>query len=259
MSITKAVTTLMERNLEKHGYPTGDVRWSLGYCQGDGSSFSGPVDMKVLGPRLVPEVSAELWSSITCDLEIVRSSSCRYVHERSVDLNIDATCVALTEASEYGGVAQKVALHKLVTALKDDIINVASQNSIDGYKVLESYVSEETRVWSFRTASFQVELFKVQDEDHNPFDEDEVEYLDATIKQVLEGDVSIFGIKVVVSLLDADDEPSTVLAKEYCWGISCYSNDASLAGMRREAVSEAISVAREAYQKLLRPKLKAAA
>ncbi|NRC34187.1 hypothetical protein HB746_35030 [Pseudomonas aeruginosa] len=259
MSLTNAVTTLMTRNLQKLGYPTGDVRWSLGYCQGDGSSFSGPIDITVHGPRLVPEVSNEIWASIICDLEIVRSSSCRYVHERSVDLNIDDVCVEQTEAGEYGGVAQKVALHKLVRALEKDIIDVASKNTSEGYTLLESYLSEEAGVWSFRTQSFQVELFKVRDEDHDPFECEEEEYLDAEIQSFLQGDKIIFGTKVVISLLDAEGEPSAVLAEEHLWGLSSKSDDASLGGMRREVVSEAISMAREAYQKLLRPRLKAAA
>lgn len=260
MSLSNAVTALMTRNLQKLGYPTGDVQWSLGYCQGDGSSFSGPIDIKVHGPRLVPEVSGEVWASIDCDLEIARSSGFGYVHERSVDLNIDAKCVELTEASEYGGVAQKVALHKLVVALEDDIPCAAHKNTADGYKLIESFVREDTLVWRFRTASFLVELFKINDEDCSPFEMcDEGEQLDAVIKSIIEGDVSIFGTKVVVSLLDDDGDRSTELAVSYLGGLSCDSNDASLGGMRREVVSEAISMAREAYQKLLRPKLKAAA
>ncbi|NWC83825.1 hypothetical protein HX798_26590 [Pseudomonas putida] len=259
MSNSNAVTKMMTRQLEKLGYPTNDIRWSLGYCQGDGSSFSGAVDISVHGPRLVPGISKEIWRSINCELEIVRSSSCRYVHERSVDLNTDVQSVELTDASEYGGVAQKVALRKLVIALEADIVQVAYKNSEDGYKVLESYESEETRVWSFRTASFRVEVLTVPDQDHNPFDEDDVEYLDADIKAVLEGDLRFFGTKVVVELLDAEGNASTVLAEHYVWGTCCNSNDASLGGTRREAVSEAISMAREAYQNLLRPVLKAAA
>jgi hypothetical protein len=257
MSITNAVTKMMTRQLEKLGYPTNDIRWSLGYCQGDGSSFSGPIDIKVHGPRLVPGIS--VWSSINCELEIVRSSSCRYVHERSVDLNIDAKCVEFTDASEYGGVAQKVALHKLVSALEVDIGQVALKNSADGYKVLESYVSEDTRVWHFRTASFEVEVFTIRDSEHDPFDDDDVDRLDAIIKVILEGDMSIFGTKVVVSLLDAQGEVSSVLSEHFVWGTCCNPDDASLCGVRRDCVSEAISEAREAYQKLLRPKLKAAA
>jgi hypothetical protein len=259
MSNSNAVTKMMTRQLEKLGYPTNDIRWSLGYCQGDGSSFSGPIDIKVHGPRLVPGISGQVWSSINCELEIVRSSSCRYVHERSVDLNVDAKCVELTDANEYGGVAQKVALHKLVCALEVDICQVAHQNSEDGYKVLESYVTEDTRVWHFRTASFEVEVFRIRDSDHNPFDEDDVGYLDVNIKAILEGDKSIFGTKVVVRLLDFEGDASTVLAEHHVWGNCCSSDDASLGGVRREAVSEAIYMARWAYQKMLRPKLKAAA
>ncbi|HCE7247007.1 TPA: hypothetical protein NHR53_006822 [Pseudomonas aeruginosa] len=260
MSLSNAVTTLMTRNLQKLGYPTDDIRWSLGYCQGDGSSFSGSLDIAVLGPRLLPEISQEIWASIDCDLEIVRSRSCHYVHERSVDLNIDTQCVEQTDASEYGGVAQKVALHKLVGALEDDILKASFKNSADGYKLIESFVSEDTLAWRFRTASFLVELFKINDEDCSPFDlYDEGDQLDGVISSILEGKTSIFGTKVVVSLLDDDGDASTVLAESYLGGFSCDSNDASLGGMRREIVSEAISMAREAYQKLLRPRLKAAA
>ncbi len=260
MSLLKAVNTLMARNLQKLGYPTTDINWSLGYCQGDGSSFSGTIDIKVVGPRLLPDISKEIWNSIDFDLKLVRSKDTRYVHERSVDLNIDSQGVELTEAGEFGGVAQKVALYKLVCALEDDILSASFKNTADGYKLIESYVSEEILVWSFRTASFLVELFKIKDEDCNPFEFcDEGDQLDYAISKILEGNIDIFCTKVVVSLLDDDGDASTVLAESYLGGICCDSNDANLGGVRRDVVSEAIHMAREAYKKLLRPRLKAVA
>lgn len=259
MSLSNAIETLMARNLTKLGYPTGDIRWSLGYCQGDGSSFTGSLDIKVLGARLCPEISAEVWASIDCSLVLERISSLRYVHEYSTRLNIDSECIEMTDASEYGGVAQKDALHKLVGLLEEDIPRAARKNTSDGYKLQESYVQEEERVWSFQTSSFLVELYKTNDDDASPFFEvDDVEILDLDIQDVLDGKVSIFGTKVVVSLLDIDGERCAVLATHHV-GDHCHnSDDATLRGLRRELVSEAIHMAREAYQKLLRPVLKAA-
>lgn len=259
MSLSNAIETLMARNLTKLGYPTGDIRWSLGYCQGDGSSFTGDLDLKVLGARLCPEVSAEVWASIDCSLSLERISSLRYVHENSTRLNIDTESVELTDACEYGGVAQKLALHKLVGLLEEDILQAARKNTSDGYKLQEIYVQEEERVWSFQTSSFLVELFKTRDEDATPFFEvDDPELLDLDIKDVIDGKVSIFGTKVLISLLDEDEEPSTVLAELCVWGHCHDSGDVTLRGLRRELVSEAIRMAREAYQKLRRPLLKAA-
>ncbi|HEP8970425.1 TPA: hypothetical protein VDU83_002764 [Pseudomonas aeruginosa] len=258
MSLTTALETLMARNLTKHGYPTSDISWSLGYSQGDGSSFTGSLDLEVLGARLCPEISAGIWPTICCSLSIERISSLRYVHEYSTRLNIDAKCIEGTEASEYGGLAQKVALHTLVGLLEEDIVRVAQKNTSDGYKLQESYVTEEQCVWSFKTASFLVKVIKLKDDDGSPFLDDDPEYLDKDISDVIEGKVSIFGSKVVISLLDADAEPSTVLTEHYTWGHCHDSDDATLRGLRRELVSEAIQMAREAYRKLLRPALKAA-
>ncbi|KSQ21502.1 hypothetical protein APB26_31430 [Pseudomonas aeruginosa] len=258
MSLTTALETMMARNLAKHGYPTADISWSLGYCQGDGSSFTGSLDLNVLGPRLCPEVSADIWPSISCSLAIERLSSLRYVHEYSTRLNFDAQCIEETEAGEFGGLAQKVALHRLVGLLEADFVRVAQMNTSNGYKLQESYVQEEQCVWSFKTASFLVSVSKINDDDATPFLDDDLEYLDKDISDVIEGKISIFGSKVVISLLDADDEPSAVLAEHYTWGHCHDSDDAALRGLRRELVSEAIKVAREAYKKLLRPALKAA-
>ncbi|HGO9799987.1 TPA: hypothetical protein ACLEB8_005182 [Pseudomonas aeruginosa] len=259
MSQSNAILTLMTRNLEKLGYPTDDIRFSLGYCQGDGSSFSGPIDLKVHGPRLLPDVSKEIWATIDCELKIDRDTGCRYVHERSVDLNVDCKCVELTDATEYGGVAQKLALHKLVVALEADIISASEKNNEAGYKLIESYVSEEELVWSFRTHSLAVELYKVPDQDHDPFSHLGVtDDLDASIEEVLSGSMSIFGSKVVISLLDEDGEPAIMLAENCTWGHGYTTGDATLRGLRRELVSEAVQQARETYKMLLRPTLKAA-
>lgn len=64
MSITTAFTTMMARQLDKLGYPSDDVHFSLGYCQGDGASFTGTLDIEKLGPRLVRKILSVIWSEL---------------------------------------------------------------------------------------------------------------------------------------------------------------------------------------------------
>ncbi|MGI0646984.1 hypothetical protein ACRCPS_18365 [Pseudomonas aeruginosa] len=262
MSIDSAITTVMKRKLELLGYPSSEIQYSLGYCQGDGASFTGKLDLKAIGARLLPGVKPEVWASCICDLEITRDRGFRYVHENSTSLSETTETIASGDPAEFGGVAQKYALGQLVGLLKEDIIRTGAALGRDGYAVMESYFrsDESESVWCFDTDNFRVECFKLADEFFAPDDLSEEEYLDGCIADLLSGDFEVYGSRVVVSLLDEDREPSYTLAQCDTWGHFHKKSDGALGGpaSRRELVSEAIHVAREKFEKIRLPSLKAA-
>jgi hypothetical protein len=184
----------------------------------------------------------------------------RYVHERSTSLSIDPVYVELTPAEEFGGPAQKVALHRLVTALAEDVVSTGAELAQRGYKLLEAYVSQETKLRVFETSSFRVEVFKCPDDDYDVFElDDELVYLDQTIQQIMGGEVECFCVKVKVSMLDEDGDVIADLAESLHSG---FTRDASIKGLcvdTRDLVREAIAEARESYFKLLKPRLRQAA
>lgn len=264
MSIDSAIKTVMKRKLELLGYPTGDISYSLGYCQGDGASFTGKLDLKALGARLMPDVKPQVWDTCEASLEVTRDSGFRYVHERSTSLSETPETIASGEPADFGGVAQKYALGQLVGLLKEDIISAGAALARAGYSVMETYFRPDQdgeSVWCFDTSNFRVECFKLADEDCTPHDlEGEPEYLDGCIADLLSGDFEIYGSRVVVSLLDEDREPCYTLANLETWGHFHKKSDGVFGGQasRRELVSEAIAEAREKYEKIRLPSLKAA-
>ncbi|WP_095158137.1 hypothetical protein [Pseudomonas sp. Irchel 3E13] len=262
MSINNAIGALMKRHLVLQGYPADEVRFDLGYCQGDGASFIGRLDVKRLAARLAPEIHPAVWDGLTLSdaLEITRDSGCRYVHERSTSVSIDPVQVELTPAEELGGPAQKVALHRLVTALVDDVVSTGAELARQGYKLLDAYVSEESSLRRFETQNFRVEVSKCPEEDYDIFESDtDLEYLDHTIQQVLSEEIECFCVKVKVAMLGENGDVIAVLAERNVGGLTRDPAINGLCSDTREMVREAIAEARESYLKLLKPRLRQAA
>lgn len=264
MSNISAVTKVMQHHLEQLGYPSDNVQWSLSYCQGDGASFTGKLDLAKLGARLLPGVHASIWESCTVGLEITRGRD-RYVHENSTSLSESSETVDSGSPDEYGGIAQKVAFRKLVDILETEIVQVGAELGRLGYKVLESYFRPDREggsesVWCFRTENFQVEVFKIEDEYCNPLDFSD-ENFSETVAELTSGEWEICGSKVVISMLDEDGDPISDLAEKLCFG-HYYKKSDPVFGSRfamRELVSEAIQEARVNFAKISRPRLKQAA
>lgn len=264
MSNISAVTKVMQHHLEQLGYPSDNVQWSLGYCQGDGASFTGKLDLAKLGARLLPGVHPNIWESCTAELQITRGRD-RYVHERSTSLSESVETVDSGAPDEYGGIAQKVAFRKLVAILETEIVQVGAELGRLGYSVLESYFRPDREggsesVWCFRTENFQVEVFKIEDTDCNPLDMSD-EFFSETVAELTSGEWEICGSKVVVSMLDEDGDPISDLAEKYCSG-HYYKKTDPVFGNRstmRELVHEAIQEARVNFAKICRPRLKTAA
>lgn len=260
--MNNAIKTLMQRHLVLNGYPADEVRFSLSSCQGDGASFTGELDVKRLASRLVPDVSLAVWDGLVLPekLEITRDSGMHYVHERSTSLSIDPVYVELTPAEELGGPAQKVALHRLVTALADDVVSTGAELAQRGYKLIEAYVCEKKKLRTFKTANFRVDVFKCPADDFDVFEtEEELVYLDQTIQQIMDGEIECFSLKVKVTMLDEYGDDIAELADV---DIEGFSRDSSIKGLctdTRDVVREAIAEARDTYLKLMKPRLRLAA
>ena len=52
MVLKYAITKTFEFELEKLGYPTDDIGYSLNYCQDDGMAFYGDVDVDKIVKRM---------------------------------------------------------------------------------------------------------------------------------------------------------------------------------------------------------------
>lgn len=81
---------VFKEKLSELGYPTGDIRWSLSYSQGDGMAFYGKVpDPFALAKRLFSaDKFADIkWDDIKIDIS---QYNIRYHHYNSMDISIES-------------------------------------------------------------------------------------------------------------------------------------------------------------------------
>ncbi|RJX72657.1 hypothetical protein [Pseudomonas sp. LS-2] len=259
MSMNNSIRIALAHCLEAKGYPSDNISFSLGYCQGDGASFVGHLDVAALAKRLTPQYARSIWDSLKLDsrLEITRSSACRYVHERSTTLNYDSAGVELTDADVFGGAAQRVAFHSLLKKLEVDIVDTGIELARLGYEILEAYPSERSLLRSFTTRLFRVEVWKYSDEDYDVLEDAETfDDLDKSIQDIREGKIEALGIAVKVVMVDENGEDISTLANCQFGGFTRSTSIVGLCSYSKSLVTEAIAEARETYFKLMQPRLR---
>lgn len=259
-SIFKA---LFEHMLSELGYPSDDIRWSLSYCQGDGASFTGNLDVKALGSRLCPDIKEAVWNSLPDDFELklTRSSGMRYVHERSTSLNYDLECLeAEGDATDWGGVAQKVALSKLLPLLEKEIVNTGYAMAQLGYKILEASRFDKEVVRSISTENFKVEVIKLSaDYIDLDFIAGPEQPLSEVIADFMAGKYEIAELEVrVVQIDELGDELNELASERYSQCHYLTAGPVFGKGTVRDAIGVAIEAARINFANQRRVTLKAA-
>lgn len=260
MAHSSAVEMIFTHQLEKLGYPTGDIRWSLGYCQGDGASFSGKLDTKTLGKRLCPQVQEAVWDGLPDDFELVlKRRDNRYVHENSTSLNYDAKCLEGSDVESWGGVAQKVALGQLLPLLEDEIYQTGSALAKLGYKIYEMSPYEKELVKAYQTQNFRVEIHRERETDWCLEDVFGECSLDEIIADIESERTEVASMCVKVIQIDEDGDELCELHTQYL-GCIAYEKSGPVfgKGTAREVVSEAVVYARKMLNKRNRVTLKAA-
>lgn len=138
------------------GYPTSDISFSLGYCQGDGMAFFGPVDLpqfltrRLEAERAVPEfvLSASRKEALEClrlrlpdpnplRCTLLRNSfGYRYSHDNTMHVSLD-----LDESREDVALLEPVA-----DALQDwiaaDVREISKTLEDAGYAIMEADTSD---------------------------------------------------------------------------------------------------------------------
>ena len=257
MSMITAVTKVMTQRLSKLGYPTDDIRWSLSYCQGDGASFTGKLDLKLLGARVLPDIDPAVWVDANLDLELTRSGN--YVHERSTSLNYDFESITGFDPEELGGVAQTYALGRLLAVIEEEIVTVGNEMAADGYKVIESYIREDELKRTFHTKNFEVKVWAVSDEHSDCFDYYDDTCSEDMISKLLAENIYFGGVKIEIIQTDDDGDEIATLATLDMGGCEWLrSGSIFKCGVVRDLLREAVCDARDTFARLKRPTLKAA-
>lgn len=142
------------------GYPVDDIRWSLGYCQGDGMRFTGCVDAKVVARRLLadkPVFMGLVFSAVGKGERInITASEHRYVHAHTMtaDRSYDTDLT----------LAEDKAMSLLLSLVEEDIVSVSQRLQDDGYSCIEAVPSDASVVVDRTFGHFGLKVSVQQEE-----------------------------------------------------------------------------------------------
>lgn len=235
----KLLTDWFQHRLRTLGYPKDDVRYSLGYCQGDGMAFYGRVDVKVVGPRLCPGFPAQVWEGMQHPVEL-EDSGIRYHHWNSMSISLDCDTVTAMDGDEFGGIAKRIAMHRLLECLEDDVKNTSRELEREGYRLIEASPYEESVLIEKETRCFRVVVTKLRDE-HYEIDDSDSEYFEADVRSLIDGKTEYFCLKAeVFSRYPGDDWDDLPVSEFILGGVEAQLGDRFANGVLREVVSEAV-------------------
>lgn len=253
----KLLSSYFCAELSKLGYPISDVRYSLGYCQGDGMAFYGALDgteLSRVAKRLLskPAELAAITRSISKGVvvEICRKGSHHYVHwnTMSVDQRYEYSDDGLTDFEQNS-------LDRLICLMDEEVKEISRRLESEGYALIEAGRPADNLERTFRTNAFKVTIKRVEDDTFDMDDWDQ-ELRQKLYKEMISGKTGYFGVVVTIECCGMPAE----LASVGCYGMvgDIKSPSFYLHGTTREMVSEAVSEARDSYRSLVAAKVKAA-
>lgn len=241
--------------LNEKGFPNVDhVYWSLGYCQGDGCSFSGSFDHDTVyalaekifpngtnnGPLRVDNLMKRrcIYNFLACvnyTIKVTQSDN-RYVHYNTMEAEHSI------ESDEDPWDIEDSACD-----MTNTVITYAKQVARDmesvGYKLLESFNRQVTVVWKFQTAHYLFRLSEIEEEPETSFMADwDEECFISTCQSLINGESRMTALKAEVfylpDMLNSEDEP---LESRIIGGLEISAEDRFYAGYRSELIRELIS------------------
>lgn len=231
------------RELEDLGYPTGDIRYSLGHCQGDGMAFYGRVgDPAGLAGRLLngeeKEAAVSAVEMVDGCLEIHPNQfGARYSHHRTMRVDLVSSSTHLFDDLTQ---QESSALDSLVAAVKEDVALTSQRLEEAGYAIADATPTEPQVVRKFRTCRFTLTVTELPDQDFG------LEHWDGDsarsfLRELVEGRARYFGVEVTIS------GAGLTLGSASLWGVTdgTESPDKRYGGNLRDLVSEAVAGARE--------------
>lgn len=236
------ITHYFERDLERLGYAGTEVRYSLGYSQGDGMAFYGYPDAP---DRLVERLlhgpcragARRALAKGGC-VRIDRNGyGWHYSHWNTMAVTVDGGA-GLTRFEEDALVA-------LEAAIQADVRTQSRRLEREGYALIEGGLFEARVVREFRTRRFTLRITEVPDDDFDLCQWDEA-LVDGFYAGLLAGHYRYFGVTVELFA------GGLLLGHDSLWGITDETarTDRSYGGYRRDLVKAAVDEARAALRKL---------
>lgn len=187
--------------LDALNYPSSKIHYSLGYTQGDGMRFIGPIeecDAIALADRLMRgkgKSAAKRAISKGCTLEIT-SNSHRYFHYNTMSVqHEDYYASDLTELESQS-------FEQLVENIEADIKSTSQSLERDGYAISEA--SSEVFALDDKERTFTTDRFTVTIKEVEPINE-ELHFLqdvmtEEDIPLIIEGKKRFFSLMVEISI-----------------------------------------------------------
>jgi hypothetical protein len=246
--VNTALEAYFKCQLEALGYPTDDIRFSLGYCQGDGMAFYGTVSkagIERLFARLMPPPSCELADNATLSERIIGEHRARisarhyaerkrallprlqvnlarrdsfYDHANTIGVSVtleEQEDVSFSEVNLDPSEGSPRALcSEFERLLREDVREISHRLCKAGYSLIESTPYEPVELRSISTGTLRVRVLAVKDEDICL--SGDAEYDSADLAALAEGRHCHCGIQV--ELIDLDDE--NCVDTETLWGVT---------------------------------------
>ncbi len=117
----------------------GTVEWSLSYSQGDGVAFYGPVDMEIVGKRVLTPEDQAAWKALSdagdLRVQLTRNSfGHHYSHWNTMTVNV--------ESNE----GDSALIERIEEAVAEDVRKTSRELEADGYKEIEYKLSDATLI-----------------------------------------------------------------------------------------------------------------
>lgn len=243
-----ALAAYFKCQLEILGYPTDDIRFSLGYCQGDGMAFYGNVSeagLERLFARLMPPPSCVLADNATLSEKIigehrVRLAARQYAERKrallprlTVNLarkdsfydhaNTIGVSVTLDEQEEVSfsevnldpsDGSPRALVSEFERLLREDVREISRRLCQAGYGLIESTPYEPVELRCISTGTLRVRVLAVKDDDISL--SGDAEYDSADLGALAEGRHCHCGIQI--ELIDLGDESCVDTAT--LWGVT---------------------------------------
>jgi len=251
-----------------------DIRYSLGYCQGDGMAFYGSVSLNdVLLKRLFePRFDAAAYERVQCQVELAKwkelseyislsltSNSTHYNHYNTMSVNVELDDGLLHDAIENGELCfyQSVddldvdeICSELEEIIKSDIVHISRTLEAEGYAFIGAVgrdYNEDAVIYMEERGPYKI---VVEVDERDDFDEflldsligtdsgDDLALIRQVLKEIEEGNLRCASLSARLELLDEDGEVSMEVETANIAGVTYNPKTKDFGGCEHELAGE---------------------
>jgi hypothetical protein len=221
--LSETLTRFIKLRLAPHGYEDCDPMYSLGYCQGDGVAFYGPIDVPRIAERVFGNGAGTMFVQRLLDSNVgitLDGKNSRYHHEKSMTVTDDPADIEESDSES------NALLEHIVEFVRDDVHDLSCTLQRQAYSLIEA--TEDQTLWTFCTRGHKFVAQQVRDEEMSALDEEDDLYFLSQCMDVVRGRTVYGGVKLTVYALVRDDdgeiEDEDEVFEDSIWGCTWDKN-----------------------------------